>query len=85
MFEIIYGLCNKNQWFTCGTARQYEKMLDFACDIQPDSINLNKDIRKLAVMIWICSDNRFSEAEIFEAIYTAIGKACGFIEDDINE
>ena len=25
---IIYELCNKYQWFTCGSVRQYEKSTD---------------------------------------------------------
>lgn len=85
MFELIYELCNKNQWFTCGTNRQYEKTLDFARDLQPDSIGLRENVHKLAVMIWICSDDNFTENEIFSTIFTAIGEACGFIEGDLNE
>lgn len=27
---IIYELCNKYQWFTCGSVRQYEKALTMA-------------------------------------------------------
>ena len=45
---IIYELCNKYQWFTCGGVRQYEKALTMAKGGVP--------ITELARVIWICSD-----------------------------
>ena len=45
---IIYELCNKYQWFTCGSVRQYEKALTMAKGGVP--------ITELARVIWICSD-----------------------------
>lgn len=66
----VYGLCNKNQWFTCGSIRQYEKMFDY---VRSECINvkdINK-IKKLATMIWICSADDFSEEGIFEELLVA--------------
>ena len=48
---IIYELCNKYQWFTCGSVRQYEKALTMAKGGVP--------ITELARVIWICSDSLF--------------------------
>ena len=45
---LIYELCNKYQWFTCGSVRQYEKALTMAKGGVP--------ITELARVIWICSD-----------------------------
>lgn len=58
----IYMLCNKNQWFTCGTNSQYEKMFEYVREAEIDSLCLrnNEKIEKLAVMIWICSDDNFT-------------------------
>ena len=64
----IYELCNKNQWFTCGTSTQYEKMFDYVREAKIDSIMISDKISKLATMIWICSDDSFTEEEIFNAI-----------------
>ena len=62
--DVVYGLCNKNQWFTCGSIRQYEKMFDY---VRSECINVTdiKKIKKLATMIWICSADDFSEEGIF--------------------
>ena len=63
----VYGLCNKYQWFTSGTNRQYEKMFDYVNDAEISASSTDK-LRKLATMIWICS-NDFSEEEIYDALY----------------
>lgn len=63
----VYGLCNKHQWFTCGTNRQYEKMFDYVREEKIVASATDK-IRKLATIIWICS-NDFSEEEIYNELY----------------
>lgn len=63
----VYGLCNKHQWFTCGSVNQYEKMFDYVRDNEIFASSTDK-ISKLATMIWICS-NGFSEEEIYNALY----------------
>lgn len=55
----IYELCNENQWFTCGSNRQYDKMFDYVRDTNIDSLssrNMEK-VEKIALMIWMCSDD----------------------------
>lgn len=64
----IYELCNKNQWFTCGTTTQYEKMFDYVREAEINSLMISDKIRKLSTIIWICSDDNFTEEEIFKAI-----------------
>ena len=63
----VYGLCNKYQWFTCGSINQYEKMFDYVRDNEIFASSTDK-ISKLATMIWICSDG-FGEEEIYNALY----------------
>lgn len=62
--DVVYGLCNKNQWFTCGSIRQYEKMFDYVRSECTNVNDINK-IKKLATMIWICSADDFPEEGIF--------------------
>ena len=45
--DRLRSLCVKNQWFTCGTNSQYEKMFEIN--------ETTKNINLLAVVIWACS------------------------------
>ena len=47
----IYQLCNREQYFTCGSNRQYERMLEMATDPM-------FGCEDVAVAIWICSDDK---------------------------
>ena len=47
--EAVLYLCRKNQWFTCGSTRQYTKMFDM--------INRGETVHDVALVIWICSDD----------------------------
>lgn len=64
----MYELCNKYQWFTHGTNSQYEKMFDFVRKANIDSIMIENKTMKLATMIWICSDDKFTIDDIHRAI-----------------
>lgn len=64
----VYELCNKNQWFTHGTTTQYEKMFDYVAENDIKASDTDK-ISKLATMIWICSDDEFTEESIYNALY----------------
>lgn len=64
----VYELCNKNQWFTHGTNTQYEKMFDYVSVNNIKASDTDK-ISKLATMIWICSDEEFTEESIYNALY----------------
>lgn len=47
-FEIVYHLCNKNQWFTEGSNTQYEKMFRMVDEKAP--------VEEIATAIWLCTD-----------------------------
>ena len=47
--EELRTLCIENNWFTCGTASQYEKLFyanEMGCPIE-----------EIATIIWLCSDD----------------------------
>ena len=48
----VYGLCNRHQWFTCGTNRQYEKMFDYVRENNIKATDTEK-LKKVATMIWL--------------------------------
>lgn len=62
--ETLRTLCIKNNWFTCGTCEQYDKMFE-----------ANKDaytsVDEIVSMIWLCSDD-CSKGDIASAINDAI-------------
>lgn len=45
----LRNLCIRNDWFTCGSNRQYEKMFIMN--------ELGAPIEEIAAVIWICSDD----------------------------
>ena len=49
--------CIDKEWFTCGTARQYEKMFLLNNDFESE----HWTIEDVALVIWICSDNKIYE------------------------
>ena len=54
--ETLRALCIKNNWFTCGSNSQYDKLFDMnehGCSVD-----------ELALVIWICSDETFSREQI---------------------
>ena len=56
-------LCIKNDWFTCGTIKQYEKLFD-----------RNKEgasITELSIIIWVCSNN-IPKDEIYSKLLGAM-------------
>ena len=47
--DELRSLCIKNDWFTCGTVSQYEKMFE---------MNRNQaSLREIALVIWLCSED----------------------------
>lgn len=45
----LWRLCNKHQWFTCGSNSQYDKLF---------YANENgATIEEIATIIWLCSDD----------------------------
>ena len=56
----LWSLCNKYNWFTCGTTRQYSKLFDM--------LNMDMSLSEIVTVIWICSDeNRVSRNDIIVA------------------
>lgn len=54
--EALRELCIKNNWFTCGSNRQYDKLFE---------MNENgKSIDELSLVIWLCSDDQFDRNTI---------------------
>ena len=63
--ETLRQLCIKNDWFTCGSNRQYEKL--FIANEE------NWSIDEITSIIWVCSD------EVpYNAIYNELEKARKF-------
>ena len=46
----LYHLCNKEQYFTCGSVEQYDKMFDL--------VRQGATARDVANIIWICSEDK---------------------------
>ena len=65
-FETLYNLCNKNQWFTAGTCKQYDKLFERNRQGAP--------ISELSTIIWICSAPEFTCDGIREKLIEAYGK-----------
>lgn len=54
--EKLRELCIKNNWFTCGSNIQYSKLFEInagGCSVD-----------ELALVIWICSDDKFNREQI---------------------
>ena len=65
-FQKVYDLCNKHQWFTCGTNTQYEKMFDM--------VREGKPIRDIATAIWLCSNDKWTVDDIEKELKKKEGK-----------
>lgn len=55
-FSGVYALCNKHRWFTHGSNSQYERMFNM--------VEEGKPVHEIALVIWICSDPKWSVEEI---------------------
>lgn len=59
--EDLRLLCIKNNWFTCGSNEQYEKLFRANEGLAP--------IEEIATIIWICSDeNQWCRRDILEEL-----------------
>ena len=53
-------LCINNNWFTCGTCEQYEKLFyanEHGCPIE-----------EIATIIWLCSDEECRRADVLDIL-----------------
>lgn len=64
----VYELCNKHQWFTSGSINQYNKVFDYV-NAENKEETIEEIIRKTATMIWICSSDKITEKEIYDALF----------------
>ena len=56
-------LCIENNWFTCGSIRQYEKLFyanENGCPIE-----------EIATIIWLCSDENCRRADVLDILIDA--------------
>ena len=73
----IYQLCNREQYFTCGTNRQYDLMFSMAK--MPEM-----STRDIAIMIFTCSDGKASLGRILNDL-NAIMKEIEEAEEAVIE
>ena len=59
LVQKIYNLCNREQYFTCGSNRQYDLMFTMAK--MPEM-----STRDIAIMIFTCSDGKASLGRILD-------------------
>ena len=69
----MYNLCNKNQYFTCGSCRQYDKFFDMV----KDGVHLEI----IARVLWVCSSDNYSYEGIYKDCYETLmveagGRSC---------
>lgn len=57
--EKIYSLCCRENYFSCGTLSQYDRMFFM-------STNENITVRDLSIMIWTCSSNDVQLCDIID-------------------
>lgn len=78
-FNITCGdlreLCISQNWFTCGTNRQYEKMFSL---LNRDVITV-KTLHEIAVAIWLCSEN-----VSLERVYHTLREFCFILNKKRN-
>lgn len=61
--EELRTLCIKNNWFTCGSNRQYEKLFyanENGCPIE-----------EIATIIWLCSDDECRRMDVIDILVEA--------------
>lgn len=59
----LRSLCIQNDWFTCGTISQYDKLFYANENGYP--------IEEIATIIWLCSDEECRRADILEILEKA--------------
>lgn len=60
--EDLRSLCIRENWFTCGSTKQYEKMFQMNAE--------GSSLTDIALVIWICSDD-VSKIEIIRKLHQA--------------
>lgn len=63
-------LCIKNNWFTCGSCEQYDKLFY--------ANSHGATIEEIAAIIWVCSDVEYSKSSILSALEDSRKKFMSF-------
>ena len=61
--DKLRSLCIKNNWFTCGSINQYNKLFyanENGCPLE-----------EIATIIWLCSDEKWCRRDILEELKKA--------------
>ncbi len=77
--SVLYAFCNKYQYFTCGSPKQYEMFFDRAKNA-PEEITRDQYLRELSAMLWICSDGKNSVDTIRKVLFSEYLHVTGPIE-----
>ena len=77
LVQKIYNLCNREQYFTCGTPHQYDLMFTMAK--MPEM-----STRDIAIMIFTCSDGKASLGKILNDL-NSIMKEIEDAEEAVRE
>lgn len=59
--DKMYRLCNKKQYFTCGSHAQYDKFFQM--------VRERKSLDSIARVLWVCSNEKFTFEEIYKDCY----------------
>lgn len=73
---MLRELCIKNEWFTCGSCRQYEKLFyanENGCPLQ-----------EIATIIWLCSDEEIRRVDIVDELKAARAVYICYLEDRLD-
>ena len=75
----LRDLCIKNDWFTCGSIEQYDKLFyanEHGCPIE-----------EIATIIWLCSDEECRRSDVLDVLVEAYKEhvMCVIEENGDNE
>ena len=62
--KSMYLLCNRKQYFTCGSNEQYTKFLKM--------VGEKASLDSIARVLWVCSDDKFSFNECYKDCYDTL-------------
>lgn len=60
-YDRMYRLCNKKQYFTCGSCRQYDKFFEM--------VREKMSLESIARVLWVCSNDNFTYEEVYQDCY----------------
>lgn len=62
--NIIYQLCNRKRYFTCGNSTAYDRVLGMA--------KQGVHLEGIARCIWVCSGDDFKYEDVYREVYNAL-------------